>query len=496
MDAEVDTEDGGPASSTAASPARFPVLACYCASSFLLAGAWNTLSPIFDVAAARFHVSSSAVAAVALSLNLTYLPGSLLALYTTERLGLRFTLLLGSALQLLMCSLKWAGVALAPSPHAAYGLLLCGQLIGGLGQPLVLNTVARLTQDWFPPNERDVATTIGFQASNAGAILFNSLPAWVVRTPADLRLLFLAQLLAWPFVILAMALCMATDTPAMPPSSATAAQWLRRQQQHKALPPGTSPGAAAVAALVADLKLLCAHRNFVLLTLSFSCTAGVAWALSTVEGPLIESCGYSPRVAGGAGALSLTGGLLSCIALAPWLRASWEGREYLPLQRRLQLLCAATTAVLMSNNRPLAQRQLLLSWALCGAAQGPLGPLTLEHAAAMTYPLAADSSSAALFMASNLASFIQTELLQALLRSPASALCLSTLTPGAVLVTANVLLGCLFVWAMTPQTCAASAHVVQEQPLQRVGPAASDDDAPLLTQAHLRSSQPAEKMRL
>ena len=138
----------------AASPARFGVLAAYCCASFLCAGAWNTLAPIYAIAQARFQVSAGAVTLVALSMFVTYVPGCVLALYVTARHGLRATLLTGAALQTAMCALKWAGVALCAAPHGAYALLLAGQLLGGLGQPLILNVVARLTMDWCVRRKR------------------------------------------------------------------------------------------------------------------------------------------------------------------------------------------------------------------------------------------------------------------------------------------------------------------------------------------------------
>jgi MFS family permease len=127
---------------------RFGVLGAYCAASFLCAGAWNTLAPIYAIAQERFDVGAGAVTLVALSMFLTYIPGSILALYVTERYGLRANLLTGASLQCGMSVLKWAGVALCSSPHGAYALLLGGQVMGGLGQPLILNVVARLTMDW------------------------------------------------------------------------------------------------------------------------------------------------------------------------------------------------------------------------------------------------------------------------------------------------------------------------------------------------------------
>ena len=161
-----------PPPSLAASPARFGVLAAYCACSFLCAAAWNTLAPLYAIAQARFRVGSPAITLVSLSLFLTYVPGSLLALYVTARHGLRATLLTGAALQTAMCALKWAGVALVPHPHGAYALLLLGQLLGGLGQPLILNVVARLTADWCAVRESGKAQRASrcwFGASRASA---------------------------------------------------------------------------------------------------------------------------------------------------------------------------------------------------------------------------------------------------------------------------------------------------------------------------------------
>jgi FLVCR family MFS transporter 7 len=161
--------------------ARFAVLGAYCAASFLCGGAWNTLAPIYGVAQERFQVGPSAVTLVALSLFLTYVPGSVLALFVTERHGLRVTLLLGACMQTGMSLFKWIGVALCPAPHGAFALLLVGQVLGGLGQPLILNVVARLTMDWceaerfacasapalLPPAPAAPATLAGWPAAGA-----------------------------------------------------------------------------------------------------------------------------------------------------------------------------------------------------------------------------------------------------------------------------------------------------------------------------------------
>jgi hypothetical protein len=424
-----------------------------------------------------------------------------------------------------MCALKWAGVALCASPHGAYALLLAGQLLGGLGQPLILNVVARLTMDWcgvafdatltparrgvrprgahaafrrrlprrFPPAERDVATLVGYQSSNAGAMVFNALPAWLVRRPDDLAGLMLLQLLPWAALLAALPRLVPSDTPAEAPSAAAAVQWAARRAAAAALPAGVSPGAAAVAALRRDLAALARHRNFVLLGAVFSLVAGMTWALPTVEGQLIEPCGYSPRLAGGAGAALLGGGVVSCLAAAPLLSPGRRG--YTALQRHLVTAAAAATLLVMAANRPGQPGAVLLAWAALGCAQGPLGPVTLEHAAEMTFPMSADSSSAALFIVSNLWSFTQVSVLARLLAAPQSRECSAAATPAAAFVAACMALGVALAAGLREASRRAAAErgdVAAEPPCAL--PAATEDAAPdaaLLTRAEHRAAAAA-----
>ena len=337
-----------------------------------------------------------------------------------ERFGLRSNLGLGCAAQAVCVALKWGGVALCASHRAAYALLLVGQLVGGLGQPLLLNVVSRLTADWFPVNEVDLATVVGFQASNFGALLFNALPAWLVHTPDDLAGLFLAQLLPWLLLLALFPRCVAADAPPKPPSEAAALQRRLRAAASAAAAAaaadgGGSPGGAAVRGLVRDLGALGGDPNFRCLAAAFSCSAGMSWALPSVEGVLLLPCGYGPKASGAAGACLTGAGVLACLAFGPLLRR-WHGSgSYASLQARLAGLTVAGGAALAAARRPGNLPLLLSCWALFGAAVGPIGPVTLQHAAALSFPMPADSSAAALFFVSNLASFAQVSVLSAIL---------------------------------------------------------------------------------
>jgi hypothetical protein len=126
-----------------------------------------------------------------------------LALWMMERHGMRLSLLVGFASQVVMIVLTVTGVHLA-EPHVAYGVVWVGQargarvggsertrfagpcgafltvltvcvcacvpqVIGSFGQPLFLNNVARIAGDWFPINERDMAVTVSVVARSVRA---------------------------------------------------------------------------------------------------------------------------------------------------------------------------------------------------------------------------------------------------------------------------------------------------------------------------------------
>lgn len=89
--------------------------------------------------------------------NIVTGPGAILALWAMERHGLRWSLLVGSSTQLLGCLGSWAACVTPDiSPKTAYGILYASQFLGALGQPLVLNNIARVAGDWraatpYPP---------------------------------------------------------------------------------------------------------------------------------------------------------------------------------------------------------------------------------------------------------------------------------------------------------------------------------------------------------
>lgn len=185
LDATQDFYDG--------SPGRYQALAILASAVFLCAGAWNTLAAVFQVAEERFDVGPGGVNWISMSTFITYVPGApasgptsfsssrccarfdepqpsarrpthrtpppfiagtFIALWVIDRWGLRAVLLWGIASQVAMNVIKTFACA-APflSPRGAYAVLMVGQVLGGTGQPLILNVITRFTMDWCGRND-------------------------------------------------------------------------------------------------------------------------------------------------------------------------------------------------------------------------------------------------------------------------------------------------------------------------------------------------------
>ena len=84
-----------------------------------------------------------------------------------ERHGLRLSLVAGAALQCFGGWLRYLGTVLLHD--WGFTVLLLGQGLAGLAQPVFTNAPAKLAGEWFPSSERELATVVGApQGSSSG----------------------------------------------------------------------------------------------------------------------------------------------------------------------------------------------------------------------------------------------------------------------------------------------------------------------------------------
>ena len=151
--------------------------------------------------------------------NIYQAPGSLLALWAMQHVGLRLSLLWGYASQLLCAVLAAAAARSRGAPSSAFALLYLSQVVGAVGQPLVLNNVTRLAADWFPGWERDAAVATSMLCSASGAVFISIYAPVAVASPAQMPRLFDWQVPAWG-ALLGLALMFTRRRPRAPAHAA------------------------------------------------------------------------------------------------------------------------------------------------------------------------------------------------------------------------------------------------------------------------------------
>lgn len=157
---------------------------------FLLAGFSNalvllTFSPIADLANTYWNdIGLTAVNLLAVSFQIAYIPGTILALTISKRYNLRTILLTGGSLTTFGCLIRWIGAyAYQPgssnglSAASSYAIIFIGTFSVALAQPFYLNLPAKIAAAWFAVKERDIATTICSLANPLGSALGSLIPA-------------------------------------------------------------------------------------------------------------------------------------------------------------------------------------------------------------------------------------------------------------------------------------------------------------------------------
>ncbi len=88
------------------------------------------------------------------SFMVLYLPMNFPCVYVVEKFGLRIGVIGGIVSTAV-------GLWLRCFINTSFYIALIGQIVMALGQPLLYNTPAKVTTNWFPQKERPMATMVG-----------------------------------------------------------------------------------------------------------------------------------------------------------------------------------------------------------------------------------------------------------------------------------------------------------------------------------------------
>ena len=158
---------------------RFLVGLAFCLSSGLSSFLWLAFAPIQPLYSDLYGVDAFSVQLFSVLYYIAYLPASIVGLWVVERFGLGPCLMVGALSNLICAACYLAGAS--GDPSIAYRVMIVGQACAAMGQPLILNVIARVSQDWFPDRERDFTTAAMSQVRDDPAAAHNYCPSFICR---------------------------------------------------------------------------------------------------------------------------------------------------------------------------------------------------------------------------------------------------------------------------------------------------------------------------
>jgi len=398
---------------------------------------WIAFAPIQSLAMDYFSVSSAWINMLSVSFMALYLPGYLAAFFIMNKYNLRVGLIGAAALQTFGAWLRCAAVLgaqdnRAPSPRG-FVLLMLGQCLAALAQPMFTNSPARLSADWFPVRQRNLATTLAAMANPIGIAVGQVLPAALVDDKGGMPLLLLVSAGVSTATLLLTMLCVQAE-PKTPPSRSTAERRAAKLAQHEAsltVPFWQSP-------LVCELKDLCYNRHFWVLLVGVGIGLGLFNAVTTLVEQLVRPSGYSKDDAGTLGAVLIGAGLLAAGVVGPVMDKTQAYNRIL----KIGLLCAlGATIFMLLSLRPNHFLLLCVSFGVLGAAMLPLLPVCMECAAECSYPVSEDASSGLMLFAGNAVGIVMIASVGELIQEPYK----GVVNPAAILLSCFLLLAVLVV---------------------------------------------------
>lgn len=411
---------------------RWLMLFLFSILEFANAVLWVTFSPISDVTQHYFekapYNTASAVNMLANIFLILYLPGTILGSITIKKYGLKNALLLGGVLTSIGSFIRYVAVInnTELGDEGTYYLILFGQALSSLAQPIFLNMPPLLASTWFPVKERELTTTIGAVSSPLGNAFGSYLPVFFVheekRVDNTYHVYGFAELMLCQFLIclipFLLSIVFFLDKPSTPPSMSTylkdrANQPIVGKVEH--LPPNTPPKPSStsdIQSIICDVKELFQNRNFVLLFWNFSIGYGFFCAILTLVNQIISPYGYDNQDSSLFGLIFSATGVLGSIVIGSIMSKYRKYNTTLKITN-IMILLASIFFLLMLYHDNIAW--LGVSYAMLGLFTTAVVPVSMNCCAEISYPISDELSVGILLIGANIMGFGLIFLLQDLI---------------------------------------------------------------------------------
>ncbi|XP_070818847.1 solute carrier family 49 member A3 [Chaetodon trifascialis] len=371
---------------------RWFILLVLCLLNCSNATIWLTFAPVADQSAQYFKVSLEEINWLSLVYMVVAIPLSFGTTWMLDTLGLRITLVLGSWLNVLGAVIRFCGSPPAPGYTVLFPVVMLGQTLGALAQPLIVFTPTKLAALWFPDHQRATANMIASMSNPLGILLANIISPMVVETPEQLPSLLIAYAVPACVICLLATLGIRSSEPPTPPSA--------------------SAGSSGSEPFARGLRLLLKNKAYLVLLLCLGSGMAVFTCFSSLLEQILCVQGYTNDFAGVCGALFIVFGIVGAGALGLYVDKTKKFTEATKINISFTALaCIAFSVVSQMQQQKAAVAAVCSLFGLFGFS---IYPVAMELSVECTYPVGEATSAGLIFISGQVQSVLYMILLQAL----------------------------------------------------------------------------------
>ncbi|XP_027029363.1 solute carrier family 49 member A3 [Tachysurus fulvidraco] len=359
-----------------------------CSNSVL----WLTFAPVADQTAEHLHVTLDQVNWLSVVYMVVAIPLSFITTWMLDTWGLRPTMILGSWLNMAGGVLRVVGVLSYLPEYTHFPIVMAGQTLCSLAQPLVIFSPTKLAALWFPEHQRTTANMIASMSNPLGLLFVNIFsPLILSRTNSLFMLLLIYAIPA--FVIC----CLAT---------------VGIQESVPPTPPSASADSSSSEPFLQGIKLLLKNKAYMILLVCFGSGIGIFTCFSTLLEQILCVKGYANDFAGLCGALFIVFGVLGAAILGYIVDKTKLFTECLKISMCLtSLACTMFAVVSQLRDQKIVIGLVCAFFGLFGFATYPVA---MELSVECSYPVGEATSAGLVFISGQIQSIVYTMLLQAL----------------------------------------------------------------------------------
>ncbi|KAF9070062.1 major facilitator superfamily domain-containing protein [Rhodocollybia butyracea] len=318
-----------------------------------------------------------------------YLPVSLSIPYLYGRFGLRRCCDFGAVALILSSWIRYAGTVRSLSTESSYALLMLGQSLAGVAQPMYQVLGPKYSENWFNLQGRTTATMIVAIANPVGSAIGQLLSPLVGDTRQSVLVLGIISTAVAPFVLLVQ------SQPPTPPT-------------YSASTPSASIVSLAREVILwersSESKMSARQRfDFVIVAWIFGVLVAATEMFSILTSQIMQPVGYSDDISGLMGACLLFTGLASAVVTAPLFDRVFTSHLAISAKILLPILGAGWLSLIWAV-KPHNTGGLFAVMTVIGVTSITMLPVGLELASDLTRN--AEGSSAILWFMGNLFNII------------------------------------------------------------------------------------------